>query len=582
MSLNGSGVFVVNSAGQPVVAATLIDATVFNAFTADVATALSTALYKDGQQVPTANIPMGGYRMTGMGAGIAATDSANMSQLSSGAAVYVSGVGGTANAITLTPSPAISAYAAGQIFRFIVGTTNTGAVTIATSALTARNLKKRTSGGLVAVVANDLIAGCEYAIYDDGTQYILEGVRVYSQGADVASSGTINLNTTTGDYVHITGTTAITAITLAQGEERTIVFDGILTFTNGASLILPGAASITTAANDIAVVRGEASGVVRCVSYIKASGAPIVSTVAPLFMPLSANLAANALTATLASGAVLHFNDGTSVTTSGALTVTASSGSTLGTVSGVASRIWVVAVKNSGTPELALRNNVSGTSIAWPALRSTITTVAEGGAGAADSAQTFYSTTLRASQPWCVVGYIDSTQATAGTWATALTLVQDFGPGIPMPGTPVQIQTSVTSTYSTGANATPAFDNTIPQITEGDQVLTVSIAPTSASNILAIAAKAAAACTVAADLSLSVFQTGTNDALGAVASAVDVASLTTTLSVEVSKVANFTTSTAITGRIGNSAGTYYFNGKAAAQLWGGVSNSYIQVTEIQT
>jgi hypothetical protein len=278
MSLNGSGVFVVNSVGQPVVATTLIEATVFNAFTADVATALSTALYKDGQQTPTANIPMGGYRMTGMGAGILATDSANMSQLSNGAAVYVSTVGGTANAITLTPSPVISAYAAGQIFRFIVGTTNTGAVTIATSGLAVRNLKKRTSGGLVAVVANDLIAGCEYAIYDDGTQYILEGVRVYSQGADVASAGTVNLNTTTGDYVHITGTTAITAITLAQGEERTIVFDGILTFTHGASLILPGAASITTAANDIAVVRGEAAGVVRCVNYIKASGAAIVAS----------------------------------------------------------------------------------------------------------------------------------------------------------------------------------------------------------------------------------------------------------------------------------------------------------------
>jgi len=276
VSLNGSGVFTVNSAGQPVVAATLIDATVFNAFTADVATALSTAMYKDGQQTPTGNIPMGGFRMTNMGAGIAASDSAVLSQLSNGAAVYVSGVGGTANAITLTPSPAIAAYAAGQIFRFIVGTTNTGAVTIATSSLTARNLKKRTSGGLVAVVANDLIAGCEYAIYDDGTQYILEGVRVYSQGADVSSAGTVNLNTATGDYLHITGVTAITAITLAQGEERTIVFDGILTFTHGASLILPGAANITTAANDIAVVRGEASGVVRCVSYIKANGTAVV------------------------------------------------------------------------------------------------------------------------------------------------------------------------------------------------------------------------------------------------------------------------------------------------------------------
>jgi len=37
MSFNGSGVFVINSAGQPVVANTVISSTVFNALTADLA-----------------------------------------------------------------------------------------------------------------------------------------------------------------------------------------------------------------------------------------------------------------------------------------------------------------------------------------------------------------------------------------------------------------------------------------------------------------------------------------------------------------------------------------------------------------
>ena len=55
MSLNGSGVFNVNSAGQPVVAGTLITAAAFNAYTADVAAALSTALHSDGQRVNAAN-----------------------------------------------------------------------------------------------------------------------------------------------------------------------------------------------------------------------------------------------------------------------------------------------------------------------------------------------------------------------------------------------------------------------------------------------------------------------------------------------------------------------------------------------
>ena len=99
-----------------------------------------------------------------------------------------------------------------------------------------------------------------------------------AQGSNIASASTINLTTATGNYVHITGTTTITAITLAQGAERTIVFDGALTFTNGASLILPSGANITTAAGDTAIVRGEAAGVVRCVAYTRADGTAAVGT----------------------------------------------------------------------------------------------------------------------------------------------------------------------------------------------------------------------------------------------------------------------------------------------------------------
>jgi hypothetical protein len=96
-------------------------------------------------------------------------------------------------------------------------------------------------------------------------------------GADIASAATVNLETATGDLVDVTGTTTITAITLNEGHERTVRFTGILTLTNGASLVLPSGASITTAAGDFAVFRGYAAGVVRCIGYQKASGAAIVA-----------------------------------------------------------------------------------------------------------------------------------------------------------------------------------------------------------------------------------------------------------------------------------------------------------------
>lgn len=56
MSFNGSGVFSINTTGQPVVAGTTISASVFNAFTADIATGLSTCMLKDGTQTATAGI----------------------------------------------------------------------------------------------------------------------------------------------------------------------------------------------------------------------------------------------------------------------------------------------------------------------------------------------------------------------------------------------------------------------------------------------------------------------------------------------------------------------------------------------
>lgn len=99
-----------------------------------------------------------------------------------------------------------------------------------------------------------------------------------AQGADIASAGTINLDTATGNTVDVTGTVTITAITLSQGRQRTVRFTGALTLTNGASLVLPGAANITTAAGDFAIFKGYAAGVVRCVVYVKASGKAVINT----------------------------------------------------------------------------------------------------------------------------------------------------------------------------------------------------------------------------------------------------------------------------------------------------------------
>jgi hypothetical protein len=91
-------------------------------------------------------------------------------------------------------------------------------------------------------------------------------------GADIAAAATLNLETAAGNFVHVTGNTGITAITLSDGHRRTVMFTGTPLLTNGASLLLPGAANIQIAANDIAVFVGDASGVVRCTDYLPSGG----------------------------------------------------------------------------------------------------------------------------------------------------------------------------------------------------------------------------------------------------------------------------------------------------------------------
>lgn len=146
--------------------------------------------------------------------------------------------------------------------------------------------------------------------------------------------------------------------------------------------------------------------------------------------PITASVASNALTVTLNPTSLAFRSSTLSSGTvnvrqvTSAISMTVSSGSTLGTVNNTASRIVVLAIDNAGTVELAVVNLAGGNQLDETNL---ISTTAEGGAGAADSNNVIYSTTARSNVPYRVVGFIDSTQTTAGTWASAPTTIQGVG-----------------------------------------------------------------------------------------------------------------------------------------------------------
>jgi hypothetical protein len=146
--------------------------------------------------------------------------------------------------------------------------------------------------------------------------------------------------------------------------------------------------------------------------------------------PITASVASNALTVTL-NPTTLDFRSATlgsgtvvSRVISSAISVVVSAGSTLGSVSGVQSRIVVLALDNAGTVELAVVNISGGNDLTETGL---ISTTALSVPGAADSATVIYSTLARTSVAYRVVGYVESTQATAGTWATTPSTIQGCG-----------------------------------------------------------------------------------------------------------------------------------------------------------
>lgn len=81
--------------------------------------------------------------------------------------------GGGTTTYTLTPSPAITAYATGQEFVIKMNATNTGASTINVSGLGAKSLTK---GGATALASGDLLIDAVYKIVYDGTQFQVMGI----------------------------------------------------------------------------------------------------------------------------------------------------------------------------------------------------------------------------------------------------------------------------------------------------------------------------------------------------------------------------------------------------------------------
>lgn len=322
-------------------------------------------------------------------------------------------------------------------------------------------------------------------------------------------------------------------------------------------------------------------------------------------MSIAASVAANVLTVSLKTAAgndpsandpvLIPFRSATAATGTpdiiavrSALSIdTNTTGATLGSANSVAFRFWLVAFNNSGTSVLALINCVSG-----GATVANVYPLAEDGvasstamSGSATSAGVFYTPngTTVTSKAYRILGYIEysSGLATAGTYGSAPTKIQIFGPSIKRPGDIVQV---AMNRYTTAASIGSPFipnDDTIPQSTEGTQILSATATPTSAANVWLVTIQMAATASGALYVGASLFNGGSNAVAASILTPA-AADFINAILLQYMALANGTSSVTWTVNTAASSGTVTINGVTSGptRKYGGVMAATLNVQEV--
>lgn len=265
----------------------------------------------------------------------------------------------------------------------------------------------------------------------------------------------------------------------------------------------------------------------------------------------------------------------TTIAITAAAAVVLPSGGTLGFTAAEAGRLYVWAINNAGAVELAL----SRTADLFP--ESNLVTTVAIGAGS-DLATAMYSTTQRTGVACHCIGYVEiTTGGVAGEWDNSPTKVQVMYEGIKRTGDVVQTQYFQTGGHVSGSDAVVPYDDTIPAITEGYELMTLAITPTSLMNKLYIDVKGAfsEATNTGEYIAICLHQDAISPALAV--GAASVAGVTYLQTVAFTHVMTTGTVSSTTFRVrgGLNAGPVSMNGESG-RVYGGVLASSIKITEI--
>jgi len=145
----------------------------------------------------------------------------------------------------------------------------------------------------------------------------------------------------------------------------------------------------------------------------------------------------------------------------------------------------------------------------------------------------------------------------------------------------VQVVNTTDNAYSTTTSVIP-WDNTIPQNTEGAEVITASITPKDSSNLLKIEVNFPCISTSITNIfSAALFKDSDAGAIQVGVSSENSGNYPQNLHMQYNQVAGTTSTTTFKVRVGVDSGTGYLNGNTSARTFGGAAHYSITITEYQ-
>lgn len=261
---------------------------------------------------------------------------------------------------------------------------------------TAANVPSVPAGGLAATDVQSALNELDTEKVNVAGTETITGDKTLSGTTELSGATTVSGTAALSSTVSVTGNATFDNPVTIKGASP-LVFEGVTEDAFETTL------AITDPTSDKTITLPDSTGTVALERDL--TGVPA----------LIGAVAFNDLNITLSESQISFIVSGAGVVRSGAASLTVPNGATLGTTNNRLHRLYILAFDDSGTIELGVVNEIGRLKLDET---DTLSTTAIGTGSDLDNV--VYSTSAMSSKRYRVVGYLESTQATAGTWITSV------------------------------------------------------------------------------------------------------------------------------------------------------------------